>query len=220
MCIALIFGVGLTVLANTVMCLMIRKRKIKPLSINTMSLSNRLLQNYLDVSLISDAKISSTSITKSANTPKSNTNQREDGPTPLRSSTSVEQNYAASSKHSPVVSQKNLSNFNLNENNNKFTSNEEDFSPSTNPYNSLSCMTVSEKAHETKPKKLKYSVSSIGIQADLPTREYCARTQSMNRHYSNGSSRIYRKNYEDAESQIMCIEMDRNNMYLNQCKLA
>jgi hypothetical protein len=216
--ITLIFVVGLTVLANTVLCLIVRKSRIKPISVKTMSLNNRLLQNYLDVSLISDGKISSTSISKATNAAKLNKSQRKEGPTPLRSSTSVEQNYATSSKHSPVGSQKNLSNFHLDDTN-KFTSNEEELGPSTNPYNSLSCLTVSEKDAspcETKSKKLKYSVSSVGIQADLPSRDYCFRTHSMHRHTGTSSSPIYRKNYEDAESQIICIEMDRNNTTMNQ----
>ena len=149
-------------------------RKIKPITIsklNSMSLNNRLLQNYLDVSLISDGKVSSTSISKTSGNVIEKPVYR--GPTPLRSSTSVE-NYPSSSSENQsmteIGTQENfsgLSTFRISSDETTILNNN-DAVASTNPYNSLSCMTMSEKlqeiAEEKMSTKLKNSVSSVGTQ--------------------------------------------------------
>lgn len=140
-----------------------------------MSLSNRLLQNYLDVSLISDGKVSTRSASKISGT-KGAIDKHFRGPTPLRSSTSVE-NYASSSKQSgsmvDLQSKTNfsdLSTFRITSGDENFITNENDMNGgTTNPYNSISCLTMSDKLEcpDTKGKKLKHTVSSVAIQVAI-----------------------------------------------------
>lgn len=256
LCVIFIAITGGFVLGNTLLCVYIRKRKIKPLDmskLNTMSLSNRLLQNYLDVSLISDGKVSTRSASKISGATKGNAIDKYfRGPTPLRSSTSVE-NYASSSKQSgsmvDLQSKTNfsdLSTFRITSADENFITNENEMNgaSTTNPYNSISCLTMSDDkldCSERKGKKLKHSVSSVAIQvfyksiiirykgvsfrvnlklstfkADV-SKDFLSNPhpprKPVNKNYIKKGSQA---NYSDNESQIMCIELDKNNMTMNE----
>ena len=152
----------------------------------------------MDVSLSSDLKNSSTSISKSIycqnKKPKTDSFFKSLKPTPVRSSTSIE-NYASSSKPS-LIDVKKLDAF-------KASQQDMRHKNSTNPYNSISCLSahtdasqVIESIQKSMGKKLEHSVSSVGTQANL-----------------NSACSQIRK--QEMESQILSIEIDLNKSNLH-----
>jgi hypothetical protein len=158
--------------------------------------------------------------------------------TPLRSSTSIE-NYASSSKPSLIHTQRHR---NFNNNNNlrtfKVIQNHKDVCDKnttceTNPYNSISCLTIEQTAElssssqistrsekqtiesqnntliKNNANKLNYRVSSVGTQANMEkqiSKSKLERKKSDLTNYPDSS---------DIESQVLSIEIDMNKTCSN-----